>query len=649
MPISALKISSSHEFEGAHPHESKSEEKSDKRHPLRVVAGAFFIIFILLCILIAVVAAPFYSLWKQRGALPASAYAFKESIAYEPIGEVLTRYADFRNNMEVSRASYEKISGRIPFVFKDQKNKLNDTFQYASQAMVDLEPLLPQMIEVRDALGKNTFFDLPAESRLQLTRRLGEISPKLQTITRDVSLFTDAYGELPQTVRTYVFPQLPSPEALRSLRDGALFVANISALIPYLPLEGQRYLILLQNSTELKPTGGFIGTYAVATILHGKLVEFESDDVYNFDIRGRDGLPPPPPQPIRTYAGQDATYLRNINWSPDFPTTARAILEYWKAKGSAQSLSGVIALTPEAITPMLEILGPLNVYERMVTSENLVSVLEEEVEMEYWKRGIEKSRRKDLVGLLGRVLIDRISNTENATLFEIAANLTRSFATKDIQAYYSQAQAQDSLRESGWAGAVPPPGDNDVVFVVDANMEALKTDAVIKRTISYSLDATKSGVPPLATLSITYDHQGKPDWKTSRYRTYTRIYTNQGAIRSVDGNVDEQGKQTPLDVTEELGYVIFGTFTTVEPSTSRTLTFKYSLNNSALIKKLSKGAYTLHAERQAGSGTPTLNLNFHFPKSIILQDKILQSKSKKSDEFTYSYPLTQSRTFFGSE
>src|SRR3989338_4593452 len=142
-------------------------------------------------------------------------------------------------------------------------------------------------------------------------------------------------------------------------------------------------------------------------------------------FKGGDGLPQPPAQPIRTYAGHDVTYLRNINWSPDFPTTARAILEYWNAQGGAQPLSGVIALTPEAITSVLQILGPLNVYERTVTSENLVSVLEEEVEMEYWKRGIEKSRRKDLVGTLGRVLIDRMSSADSTTLFDMAARLTR--------------------------------------------------------------------------------------------------------------------------------------------------------------------------------------------------------------------------------
>ncbi len=648
MPISALKISGSHEHGDEHPHEPAHEEKSDKRHPLRVVAGAFFIIFLLICILITVVAAPFYSLLKQRTALPASANAFQESVAREPLHTVLSRYADFRTNLEATRASFEKISGRIPFVFKDQKRRLNDTFLYASQATADIEPLLPHMIEVRDALGKKTFFDLPVESRLQLTRRLGEISPKLKTFSSDVSLFADAYEVLPQTVRTYAFPQLPSPEKLQSLRDGVLFVAAISALVPYLPFEEQRYLILLQNSTELKPTGGFIGTYAVTTILHGKLVEFESDDVYNFDIKGDEGIPLPPPQPIMTYADQNVTYLRNINWSPDYPTTARAILEYWRTKGGAQPLGGVIALTPEAITPVLQILGPLNVYGQMVTSENLVSVLEEEVEMEYWKRGIEKSRRKDLVGLLGRVLIERLNSADNAILFDLAAHLSRSFAAKDIQAYFSQAQAQDALKEFNWAGALPPPRDNDAVFVVDANMEALKTDAVIMRSISYSLDTTISGEPPLATLSITYNHQGKPDWKTSRYRTYTRIYTNHGAIRSVEGNVDEQGRQTSLDVTEELGYVVFGTFTTVEPGSSRTLTFKYALNNQDFIKKLNAGSYTLHAERQAGSGTPTLNLNLHFLKPLILQDQILQPKPKKSDEFTYSYPLNQSRTFFDS-
>ncbi|MEW6610829.1 MAG: DUF4012 domain-containing protein [Patescibacteria group bacterium] len=645
MPISALKVASSQKSEGPSP-EPEHEEELQKRHLGRVVGGIFLIIFTLLCLLLAVVATPFYSMWKQRVALPASALAFKESLAYESREKILLRYKEFQNNIEVAHASFEKVAARTPFILTDQKSKLAGVFTFASQAIKDLEPLLPMMTEVRDMLGDNNFFDLPLESRLRLIRRVGDEALRLRVFADDVSSFTHTYGGLPQIVRTFTFLQFPSTEELQSVKDGLLFIANISALIPSMPLEEQRYLILLQNSTELKPTGGFIGTYAVATILHGKLVEFKSDDVYNFDIRGGDGATQPPPQPIRTYADQDATYLRNINWSPDFPTAARAILDYWKAKGGVQPLSGIIALTPEAIMPLLDALGPLKVYDQVVNSGNLVSVLENEVEMEYWKRGIEKSRRKDLVGVLGRELIDRLSNADGAALFDLAGRLTRAFAAKDIQAYFIQKQAQDVLHESGLAGAVPPPGDNDVVFVVDANMEALKTDAVIKRIISYSLDAAKSEEAPLATLSITYDHQGKVDWKTSRYRTYTRIYTNQGAIRSVEGNVDEKGDQMPLDVTEELGYVVFGTFTTVEPGTSRTLTFKYTLNNKDFVNKLKKGSYALHVERQAGSGTPTLNINLHFFKSVTLQDPILQLKEKKSDEFDYTYPLIQSRTFF---
>src|SRR3989338_3598117 len=45
----------------------------------------------------------------------------------------------------------------------------------------------------------------------------------------------------------------------------------------------KKYLVLFQNSSELRPTGGFPGTYAVATFKDGRLDWFLVDDVYNLD------------------------------------------------------------------------------------------------------------------------------------------------------------------------------------------------------------------------------------------------------------------------------------------------------------------------------------------------------------------------------
>lgn len=47
--------------------------------------------------------------------------------------------------------------------------------------------------------------------------------------------------------------------------------------------EPQRYLVLLQNNNEIRPTGGFPGSYAALTIDKGKITDFKVDDVYNPD------------------------------------------------------------------------------------------------------------------------------------------------------------------------------------------------------------------------------------------------------------------------------------------------------------------------------------------------------------------------------
>lgn len=81
--------------------------------------------------------------------------------------------------------------------------------------------------------------------------------------------------------------------------------------------ERQTILVLLQNNMELRPTGGFIGSYALLNFFQGKLVDFEVYDVYEADgqLRGH----AEPPADLKQYLGEDGWYLRDANWSPLFP------------------------------------------------------------------------------------------------------------------------------------------------------------------------------------------------------------------------------------------------------------------------------------------------------------------------------------------
>ena len=120
----------------------------------------------------------------------------------------------------------------------------------------------------------------------------------------------------------------------------------------------------------------------------------------------------------------------------------------------------------------------------------------------------------------------------------------------------------------------------------------------------------------------SHDHQGEFDWKTSRYRTYTRIYVPLGSeLISSEGSLANDKLKNPdlnpgtVDVTEELDLTVFGTFTSIEPGETRTLSFEYQLPDS-VTEAIDQDLYQLEVIKQIGAADHNLNLEFDFDKTI---------------------------------
>src|SRR5215218_6776787 len=107
--------------------------------------------------------------------------------------------------------------------------------------------------------------------------------------------------------------------ALALLATGLLLGAAVVApLAAAAGLFGPRsYLLLAQDSAELRPYGGFVGTYGVVELRWGRIASVDYgdslalDDVY--DERLDEGEIAAPFEPRHLYAASD---------SPDFPTAA---------------------------------------------------------------------------------------------------------------------------------------------------------------------------------------------------------------------------------------------------------------------------------------------------------------------------------------
>jgi hypothetical protein len=165
------------------------------------------------------------------------------------------------------------------------------------------------------------------------------------------------------------------------------------------------------------------------------------------------------------------------------------------------------------------------------------------------------------------------------------------------------------------------PSDGDLQLIIDANLASLKSDPKVSRAVSYEIFRNTSG-EYVGRTTIRYTHNGRFDWKTTRYRTYTRLYVPAGSefIRAEGSMLDDALHNPtkaagPVEVKDDLGLTSFGTFIAIEPGESRMLTFEYLLSEQ-VVEAIEDGSYGLTFLKQIGAQNHELTLDLDFDKNV---------------------------------
>lgn len=375
------------------------------------------------------------------------------------------------------------------------------------------------------------------------------------------------------------------------------------------------YLILFENNTELRPCGGFIGSYAVLKVDGGKIDIIKLDGTENLDRYIPEDFKIAPPAPLKDHLGVDRWYFRDANWSPDFAESAKQALFLYKGENGveADSIDAVVGFTPTVLEKMLEKIGPVSVDGIEFTTDNVTEKLEYEVEYDYVNKGIAVTERKAVIEDLFLVILSKVKNNFIFDISSYVDMFNELGEEKQIMIYSLDNDFQKVIRAKDWAGEFKKV-DGDYLLWVDANLAALKTDVALEREMKYSLKNEDDKL--VATTEINYKHTGHFDWRTSRYRTYARIFVPEGSeLISVDGAMkwDRTSEPGVIDQGVENGKTWFGTFLAVEPGQEKTLRFTYYLPDDTTKDSL----YTLLVQKQLGTINHKLTLDLDFGKTIV--------------------------------
>lgn len=471
--------------------------------------------------------------------------------------------------------------------------------------------------------------DLTDAQKKQLLAAVANSAPLWNEARAQLALATTLLKDAAQTTGLPVIKSGISgiDKKLSSAND--LFT-QFSPLIPLLPkLLGypapQTYLLLLQNNTELRPTGGFIGTFGSLALTNGKITQFQTENVYNLDEPAKAYNTKIPPDPIRNYLKQAQWFFRDVNWDPDFPTTAREAMRFYhEENGPVARFDGVFAFTPKLIEDLMAVTGPIIAGDTTFTAANLVDLLQYKVEVDFKTAGINIYNRKKIIDDVAQILKDKIMRF-TANEWAQFIRLTLAAATeKQVMFYFTDPVAQAAVKDFNWDNGIRAT-DGDYFYVVDANLGSLKTDPAITRTIAYSLAPAENNSLQ-ATLAITYKNSGEFDWKTTRYRTYTRLYVPFGSSL-----IKAKGNEEPISISDQHGKTVFGTFISIEPGDEETLTFTYKL--PARIASLARaGQYNLLAQKQGGTAAHKLLLDLTMPFNLhTVEPKDILRKEEKNE------------------
>ena len=240
----------------------------------------------------------------------------------------------------------------------------------------------------------------------------------------------------------------------------------------------KRYLIAFQNSAEARGTGGILGAYAIVEFKKGSLKVIETGSNQPLYGSSLEKIPIDVPDEYKRLYGENPAILQNSNLSPHFPYGAEIWLALWEKKFD-QTLNGVIAIDPTALSYILRSTGPITLNSgEQITSDNLVA---DTLKDAYKRFEIDnKARKQYLVDIMNATV--KHLNSGDYSKIKMAQAIRDGIATNRILIYSTNQSAQNQLEKVRLGGNLGLEPNNEYRTVIQ-NIDASKLDYYLDRSV----------------------------------------------------------------------------------------------------------------------------------------------------------------------
>ncbi len=311
----------------------------------------------------------------------------------------------------------------------------------------------------------------------------------------------------------------------------------------------KNFLIISQNTSEARATGGFIGSYGLLKSEFGYIRSIFMDDIYNLD--GQLSYKVVPPSPIQKISTAWSTH--DANWFLDFPTSAQKIAFFYE-KAGGPTPDGIIAINEKVVLDILRLIGPIEMkdYELVLDADNFIDEIQYKVEKDY---DVLENKPKKILNDMLPLLFEKFSSLSENQLMRLFNIFVSNLDKKNIIIWANQSKYQNFVLEKGWAGQILDKSGSDYLAVVNTNINGFKTDRVVSQKITKITKIEKDG-SIVNTVKIKRTHLGgseKYEWLNKVNANYLRVYVPLGSeLLDAQGHTTEEN-ETPIDY-EKAGF-----------------------------------------------------------------------------------------------
>lgn len=381
------------------------------------------------------------------------------------------------------------------------------------------------------------------------------------------------------------------------------------------------YAIFFANDRELRPGGGFIGSFALVKIKNTQIQEWKVYDVYDAD--GQLKARVAPPEPISKYLQQPFYFLRDSAFTPDNPTNIVVAEDFLQKELGITKLDGAITVTFSSIEKLLGDIGPiyLSQFQDTITHENVYIKTQLYAEQDSFPGSIQK---KDFLQALTTEVLLQIG--EPKTAYQAMESIRESLDEKLITAYFDDPETQTLFDTMYWSGRQLPPSciSQNVpvtaecvplyIFPVEANLGVNKANTFVNRDYEYKVRVLADGL--IESEFITYfTNSSYPDvFPGGTYKNYYQLFLPPDVtIQSIqiDGNLASNP-----DIEKDK-YTHLGLWMEIPPQGKKRVSIKY--RTSQVLPRENSQVQVIF-QKQIGMPLANIAFKFSLPEGYSVQD-----------------------------